>query len=514
MRGRLGLDRLDVLGGDETSSDELARHPSDRVTARLVGELLRRSVLRLGVRCRVRVRARDRRVDQRGADAGAHVADDRRGPLADLEVVGAVEPMDVEPTEAADQLGDRRRRLIARRHRDRVAVVGDEEHDRQVERARGVEALPELALGRRSFSERHVGDLVAERRAAREVRPAGDVARRLRASDCRQALSAGRARLRHDVVLDAAPVRRHLASARRRVVRRPDRLEQDLVRADPEPEHERLVAVVREEPVVAGAEMAGEAEQQRLVSGSRDLEEHAALALQVDLAVVDRPRDARPPEVFDELVSRKLDGRCRSRRGRPSACRVRRRRLRRGHDVASGDLGPPISRLEDVLHAGEERRGVRPIIRAVVERHRDVAHRVDGDAVVALGCRDGDRSHRHAIGGDDPHLRLVDDRSGQQRSVAARVRDRERAAGQVVSREAFGVRPLCDVGRRGGQLDERHRVGVPDDGHHQPLEVEVDGDAEVNVAVDDEVVADDRRVQSWKLGERVDDRTGHERADR
>ena len=69
--------------------------------------------------------------------------------------------------------------------------------------------------------------------------------------------------------------------------------------------------------------MAGEAEQQRLVAGAGDLEEDAALALQVDLAVVDRTGDARPPKVFDELVAWELDRR-RGRRGSgPCACRVR-----------------------------------------------------------------------------------------------------------------------------------------------------------------------------------------------
>ena len=205
MRGRLGLDRLDLLRGDEPPSDELARHPSDRV--RLVSSASS-SVDRYfawvsAPECEYgRVTVAWIRAGPTPARTWLMID---AGPLAHLEVVGAVEPMDVEPTEAADQLGDRRRRLVARRHRDRVAVVGDDEQDRQVERARGVEALPELALGRRAFAEGDVGDLVAVRSAAREVRTAGDVARRLRASDGRQALSAGRARLRHDVVFDACP---------------------------------------------------------------------------------------------------------------------------------------------------------------------------------------------------------------------------------------------------------------------------------------------------------------------
>ena len=76
---------------------------------RLVGQLLGGAVLGLGVGRRVRVRAGDVGVDEGRADAGPHVLDDRAGLAADLEVVGAVEAVDVEAAEAGDQLGHRRR---------------------------------------------------------------------------------------------------------------------------------------------------------------------------------------------------------------------------------------------------------------------------------------------------------------------------------------------------------------------------------------------------------------------
>ena len=47
------------------------------------------------------------------------------------------------------------------RHRDRVAVVLDEEQHRQLLRAGGVERFPELAFARRALAERDVRDLVA-----------------------------------------------------------------------------------------------------------------------------------------------------------------------------------------------------------------------------------------------------------------------------------------------------------------------------------------------------------------
>ncbi len=49
-------------------------------------------------------------MDERRADAGPHVLDDRAGPVADAEVVGAVEAVHLQAAEAAHQLGHRRGR--------------------------------------------------------------------------------------------------------------------------------------------------------------------------------------------------------------------------------------------------------------------------------------------------------------------------------------------------------------------------------------------------------------------
>ena len=46
------------------------------------------------------------------------------------------------------------------RHRDRVAVVLDEEEHGQAPEAGGVQRFPELALARRALAERDVDDLV------------------------------------------------------------------------------------------------------------------------------------------------------------------------------------------------------------------------------------------------------------------------------------------------------------------------------------------------------------------
>ena len=77
---------------------------------------------------------------------------------------------------------------------------------------------------------------------------------------------------------------------------------------DAERERERAIAVVGEEPVVARAQRTGEPEQQRFVARAGDLEEHAVLLAQRDLAVVECTRDEREREVVERLVEVSLDG--------------------------------------------------------------------------------------------------------------------------------------------------------------------------------------------------------------
>ena len=101
---------------------------------------------------------------------------------------------------------------------------------------------------------------------------------------------------------------RHLAPTRRRIVGGADRLEQHLEGTDTEREHERAVAVVGEEPVVTGAQVASEAQQQRLVARTRDLEERAVLLAQRDLAVIEAARYERQSEIGDGLGEEVLVG--------------------------------------------------------------------------------------------------------------------------------------------------------------------------------------------------------------
>ena len=129
---------------------------------------------------------------------------------------------------------------------------------------------------------------------------------------------------------------RHLPPGRRGVLGRADGLAQHVGGRDAEGEDEREVAVVGEEPVVRWAQVAGEPDAERLVPGARDLEVHAALLLQGDLAVVDRSRGAHQAEVVDQL-------------GRVELVH----RLGPGHDVAP----PPASaRIVSALSSADQSR--------------------------------------------------------------------------------------------------------------------------------------------------------------
>ena len=100
-----------------------------------------------------------------------------------------------------------------------------------------------------------------------------------------------------------APVRRHLAAAARRIVLGADRREQHLERRHAEREAERAIAVVREEPVVAGAQVQAGGHEHGLVPGAADLEECLALVLELDLLVVDLPRQEHQAVGGEQLVS-------------------------------------------------------------------------------------------------------------------------------------------------------------------------------------------------------------------
>ena len=119
-----------------------------------------------------------------------------------------------------------------------------------------------------------------------------------------QALRADAAALRRDVEAPVAPVRRHLPAGVGRVVHGADRREEHLERRHAERQAERAIAVVREEPVVAGAELQAGRDEDGFVAGAADLEERFLLVLELDLLVVDLSRQEHEAIGREQLVAR------------------------------------------------------------------------------------------------------------------------------------------------------------------------------------------------------------------
>ncbi len=298
------LELLELLGRQHVVRHERVGEREQRVAPQLVGDLRFGPVELLVVGERVRVRPDDPGVDERDAPTSAAVLDGlaHRGVARDR--VAAVDLPDREVREARDELRDRAAgRLHLDGDRDRVAVVLDDEHDRQRQVAGRVHRLPELALRGRAVSGRHVDDLVVFEavRARLELVDEGVAVSGLGAADRLEELRAGRRRRRDDVEPRVAPVRRHLPAARARVVGRADRLEQHVVGRHAELEAERPVAIVRVEPVVGRAQGETGCRQDCFVARAADLEEDLILALELDLFVVDTARRIHGAVDRDEL---------------------------------------------------------------------------------------------------------------------------------------------------------------------------------------------------------------------
>jgi len=96
-------------------------------------------------------------------------------------------------------------------------------------------------------------------------------------------------------------VRRHLAAAGGGILFRPDARQEHLERCHSELQAQRAIAVIGEEPVVAGFEREARGDEHRFVSGAADLEENLALMLQLDFFVID---PARPQHAAIHLKKR------------------------------------------------------------------------------------------------------------------------------------------------------------------------------------------------------------------
>ena len=177
------------------------------------------------------------------------------------------------------------------------------------------------------------------------------------------------------------------------------------------------------------------------------------------------------------------------------------------HQTSDG----PVPRLQDLLDPLEEVGGVGAVERSVVPRHGEVADRMDGDRLAAVGAGHHDGLAVDRVRRQDRHLRLVDDRHRQHRSRRAVVRDGERPATDLVGSELLRLRPTRQVVDLTSDRAQPLAVGIADHGHDEALIFEIDGDAEVDVVVHDDLVLADAGVEVWELGQRVDRRPADER---
>ena len=99
----------------------------------------------------------------------------------------------------------------------------------------------------------------------------------------------------------------------------------------------------------------------------------------------------------------------------------------------------------------------------------------------------GDDSVLRRADGDDRGLRRVEDGGEALDGVHAEVRDRERAALEVVGAELVVAGAADDVGARGGDLGEREPLGAADDRDDEPLR-RGDGDPDVRARVEEDRV--------------------------
>ena len=104
-------------------------------------------------------------------------------------------------------------------------------------------------------------------------------------------------------------MRGHLAAARIRVVFRADGAQEHFERRHAEGQAERPIPVVWKEPVVSGTERHARCDEDGFVAGTADLEEDQALVLELNLFVVNLPRQHHDPVGAKQIVAGQSESR-------------------------------------------------------------------------------------------------------------------------------------------------------------------------------------------------------------
>ena len=251
----------------------------------------RRLVVPVLVRQRVGLQPDHAGVDERRPLARADVVERLLERAIGLLVVAAVALEDFQIGEAAGERRDRAARsLVFHRYRDGVAVVLDQEQDRQPAERGAVQRLPELALAGGAVAAAHQHDPVAVRGAG-EPRDAvaAEVALRVRGADRVQELGSHTTRMDGQAERPLGEVRRHLPAARGRIGFGAPGSRELLESGQAQPGRQRAVPVVGIDPVGLRPEQGGGGRGDGLVAGRADLEERLVLPLQGDFPLIHLP---------------------------------------------------------------------------------------------------------------------------------------------------------------------------------------------------------------------------------
>ena len=165
-------------------------------------------------------------------------------------------------------------------------------------------------------------------------------------------------------------------------------------------------------------------------------------------------------------------------------------------DVRDADLGHSSARcrsLRTLTRCDHEPRGGRAVDHAVVVGQRQRHHQARHELATVP-----DRLHRRARDAEDRDLGRVDDRRERRPADPAERRDRERAALHVAGHQLAVARLARQLGQLARDLHQALLVGVLDHRHDEPAG-RVGGEADVVVALEDQVVAVERRVERREL---------------
>ena len=216
--------------------------------------------------------------------------------------VAAIDFLDQQVGEVRDELRHRPTGCLhLDRHRDGVLVVLDQEEHRQLEVAGAVHGLPPFAFTRGAITGGDVDDLVPLDRLVLQILDSGIAEPGFGAAHGLEELCSRRARLADDVQLLVAPVGGHLPATGVRVVGGSHPGKQHFRGRHAERQGERAVAVVGIEPVVRRPQRLACGHEHGFVTRARNLKKDLVLALELDLLVVDAPRQEDQPVHIEQI---------------------------------------------------------------------------------------------------------------------------------------------------------------------------------------------------------------------